>query len=158
MPLLSPEVITTNLPYHTMYLLSSESALALFLYTCYHLQSPLLFYFLVDIFSKTFDIIFFIFLTVINISNTRGHCWEVPFLVNRYISVIEELCNGSSLSFGFDDHFNFPLGNIFWIVKKKKKKKKNWMLTACSQGTVTVLQRTTSGEKMQTSRVHRLEF
>lgn len=36
-----------------------------------------------------------------------------PFLVNSYVSVIEELCNCLSLSFRFNEHFNFSLDDIF---------------------------------------------
>lgn len=92
----SPEVINTNLPCRSMHLLKK----------C---PDPFASYFILPsvfplislpdayLFSKTFDVTCLPD-SVISIFNNRAHCWDAPFLVNTYISVIEKLCNCLSLS------------------------------------------------------------
>lgn len=43
-----------------------------------------------------------------------GHVDDKTFLVNIYI--LKELWNCLNLSFRYNNHFNFSLDNIFWIV------------------------------------------
>lgn len=67
------------------------------------------------LFSKTPDIAFHPD-SVISISSDRAHCGNVPLSLGRWVSVLRSLVNCLSLSFRFNDHFNFSLNNIFWIV------------------------------------------